>query len=164
RNTAGRGLSGPQRKVAAGGDQDSDLTAHELRRHRREPFVVAFGPLERNRDVLAINPAGLGKSLAESRNHGGARLGRAAMQIADKRGSRLLRPCRERPSRGRPAEQSDELAPPDHSITSSARSRIDVGNSTPSALAVWRLMTSSNFVACSTGKSPAFAPLRILAT
>ena len=54
--------------------------------------------------------------------------------------------------------------PPLYSITSSARSRIDVGSSIPIALAVLRLTAISNFVACSTGKSPAFAPLRILAT
>ena len=39
--------------------------------------------------------------------------------------SRLLRPRRERPRRRRAAEQRDELAPPDHSITSSARARSD---------------------------------------
>ena len=32
----------------------------------------------------------------------------------------------------------------------------------PRALAVLRLMTSSNFVGCSMGRSPALAPLRIL--
>ena len=32
----------------------------------------------------------------------------------------------------------------------------------PSALAVLRLMTSSNLVGCSTGRSAGFAPLRIL--
>src|SRR6516164_6334873 len=51
-----------------------------------------------------------------------------------------------------------------HSITSSARSRIAVGSSMPIALAVLRLTTSSNFVACSTGSSAAFAPLQIFAT
>src|SRR3989442_12843124 len=43
------------------------------------------------------------------------------------------------------AEQRDELAPL-HSITSSARSRIEVGSSMPIALAVLVLMTSSNLV------------------
>ena len=33
----------------------------------------------------------------------------------------------------------------------------------PSSLAVLRLMTSSNFDACSIGKSPAFSPFKILA-
>src|SRR5262249_59949802 len=45
----------------------------------------------------------------------------------------------------RAAEQRDELAAR-HSITSSARSRNDSGIVRPSALAVVRLMTRSNFV------------------
>ncbi len=51
-----------------------------------------------------------------------------------------------------------------HSITSSARSSSDFGTSTPSALAVLRFTTSSNLVGCSTGRSPGFAPLKILST
>jgi hypothetical protein len=50
-----------------------------------------------------------------------------------------------------------------HSITSSARNRIAVGSSMPIALAALRLTTSSNFVACSTGRSAAFVPLTIFA-
>ena len=46
-----------------------------------------------------------------------------------------------------------------YSITSSARSRIDCGISTPIALAVLRLTTRSNLVGCSIGKSAGFAPL-----
>ena len=34
----------------------------------------------------------------------------------------------------------------------------------PSALAVFRLMTNSNFVGCSTGKSAGLAPCSILST
>src|SRR5262252_7743342 len=49
------------------------------------------------------------------------------------------------------AEQRDELAPP-HSRTSSARARSDDGSSIPSALAVLRLITSSNFVGSCTGR------------
>src|SRR5262245_10095186 len=55
--------------------------------------------------------------------------------------------------RGCAADQGDELAPPHHSITSSARTSRAVGTVRPSALAVVRLMTSSNFVGCSTGIS-----------
>src|SRR5579864_9392410 len=51
-----------------------------------------------------------------------------------------------------------------YSITSSARSRIDVERSTPIAFAVLRLTANSNLVACSTGRSAGFAPLSILAT
>src|SRR5262249_51220994 len=63
----------------------------------------------------------------------------------------------------RAAEQGDERAP-FHSITSSARSRNEFGIVRPSALAVVRLMTSSNLVGCSTGMSPGLAPRRILST
>jgi hypothetical protein len=49
-------------------------------------------------------------------------------------------------------------------MTSSARARIDGGIVRPSALAVFRLITSSNFVGCWTGKSAGLAPFRILST
>ena len=73
-----------------------------------------------------------------------------------------LRARRQRPRR-RAAEQRDELAPP-HSITSSARASSVGGTSRPSALAVLRLISMSNLVGCSTGRSAGFAPLKILST
>src|SRR5262245_48231059 len=76
---------------------------------------------------------------------------------------RLLRVPGERPSGRRAAEQRDEIAP-FHSITSSARSRIDVDTSMPSALAVLRLTIVPNLVDRSTGRSLGFAPFRILST
>src|SRR5262249_13372362 len=70
---------------------------------------------------------------------------------------RSTRPC------GRTADKRDELAPP-HSITSSARA-INAGEMVrPSALAVLRLITKSNFVGSSTGRSPGFSPLSMRAT
>jgi hypothetical protein len=48
-----------------------------------------------------------------------------------------------------------------YSITSSARASTAGGTVRPSALAVVRLMTSSNFVGCSTGISPGCVPRRI---
>jgi hypothetical protein len=75
---------------------------------------------------------------------------------------RLLRARRERP-RGRTPEQRDERAAP-HSITSSARSRMDVGTWRPIALAVLRLTAISNFTGACTGKSLGFSPLRMRST
>src|SRR5215470_15785353 len=49
-------------------------------------------------------------------------------------------------------------------ITSSARASSEGGIVSPSALAVLRLMTSSNLEGCSTGRSAGFVPLRILST
>src|SRR5262249_33348794 len=74
----------------------------------------------------------------------------------------LLRARRERPRRSA-AEQSDELAPL-HSITPSARCCRNQGTPRPRALAVLRLMPSSNFVGRSTGTSAGFPPCKILTT
>ena len=49
-------------------------------------------------------------------------------------------------------------------ITSSAVANSVSGMVMPSALAVLRLITSSNLVGCSTGKSPGGSPFRIRAT
>ena len=48
-----------------------------------------------------------------------------------------------------------------YSITSSARPDSEFGTVMPSAFAVLRLMINSTFVACWTGRSAVFAPLRI---
>jgi len=48
-----------------------------------------------------------------------------------------------------------------HSITSSARASSVGGTLRPSALAVFRLITSSNFVGPWTGRSAGFSPLRM---
>src|SRR5258707_7565841 len=65
------------------------------------------------------------------------------------------------PGHSRASCEQHQLPPP-HSMTSSARARIDGGTLRPSALAVFRLTTSSNVVGCSTGGSMGLAALRIL--
>ena len=64
---------------------------------------------------------------------------------------------------GHAARHPKEL-PTFHSITSSARASSWDGTSMPSACAVLTLMTKSNFVGCSTGRSAGLAPLIILST
>ena len=49
-----------------------------------------------------------------------------------------------------------------YSITLSAPSKSEVARFSPSAFAVLRLITNSNFLACSTGRSAGFVPLSIL--
>src|SRR5262245_4642133 len=51
-----------------------------------------------------------------------------------------------------------------HSISSSANVSSEGGTVRPSALATLTLMTSSNLVVCSTGRSAGLAPFRILST
>ena len=58
--------------------------------------------------------------------------------------------------------KTENKLPPPHSITSSARARIDGGIVRPSALAVFILMTISMVVGCKTGRSAGLAPLRML--
>jgi hypothetical protein len=66
------------------------------------------------------------------------------------------------PSKWATAEGAGSLQP--HSMTSSVRARIAGGTVRPSALAVFRLTTSSNVVGCWIGRSAGAAPLRILST
>src|SRR5262249_20633112 len=73
----------------------------------------------------------------------------------------LLRARRERPRGCRAAKKEGELAPPNHSITSSARASSVGGTCRPSALAVLRLITSSYLVGACTGRSPGFSPFRM---
>ena len=65
-----------------------------------------------------------------------------------------------RGNRRHAAEKCDELAAL-HSITSSVRASSVGGMVRPSILAVWALMTNSNYDACTTGKSAGLAPLRM---
>src|SRR5262245_45796512 len=51
-----------------------------------------------------------------------------------------------------------------HRITLSARAKTFGGIVNPICLAAWRLMTESNLVGCSTGRSAGLLPLRILST
>ena len=63
--------------------------------------------------------------------------------------------------RGGPLMPTGDIAR--YSITSSASASTCGGNSMPSAFAVLRLTTNSNFADCTTGKSAGFSPLRIRA-
>src|SRR5439155_13413069 len=51
-----------------------------------------------------------------------------------------------------------------HFMTLSALNSTDCGIVRPICFAVFKLITSSNFVGCSTGRSAGFAPFRILST
>src|SRR5439155_12459417 len=113
--------------------------------------------------IATVNPAEIGKPLPECLK---SRLRlRIRLRIADQHANAphaptLLRPRRQRHRRGRAAEEGDEVASL-HSITSSAMVSSSGGTVRPSMRAVWWLMTSSNFVDCTTGRSAGLAPLRM---
>ena len=115
--------------------------------------------------LLPSRPAELLERLPECGDLG-LRL-RVALRVGDQNAEStqsraLLRVRRQRPSR-RAAEERDEFSPP-HSMTSSASASSVGGIAMPSALAVLRLITSSYFVGCCTGKSAGFSPLRMRST
>src|SRR5262249_33988938 len=144
---------------------DVGLQAHQLLRERSYPIVVIAVPTEVHPHV-AIGPTQIRKRLREHR------VATLALRIvfvprhehADAPYAvALLRARHHRPRRRAP-EPRDELSPPDHSITSSARRRIDCGTVRPSALAVLRFTTISNLVGNCTGRSAGFAPRRMRST
>src|SRR6516164_412912 len=118
---------------------------------------MAMPPIEALVSAHCLDPLP-NRNVTNSRpgRQGGNALARVVRHF-DHRLSRLLRARRERP-RGCAAEQRDELASFDHSITSSARASSVGGTSRPSALAVVKLMTRSNLVGCSTGMSAGLVP------
>src|SRR5205085_11031005 len=74
----------------------------------------------------------------------------------------LIEPINETAFRTIRGPSSSHRKPARHSMTSLARASRFGGISSASVFAVFKLMTSSSFVGCSTGRSPGFAPLKIL--
>src|SRR5262245_3945018 len=112
-------------------------------------FVISGGPTNLDLRIAAVCPTQLLQCLPERRNAGlafGIVCGYGHKNTDPPHAITLLRPRRHRPRRRRAAEQRDELAASDHSITSSARASRSSGTLRPRALAVFRLMTSSNLI------------------
>src|SRR5262249_38499999 len=145
-------------------DDNIDFEPHEFGCDLSDALRACLRPSNLDRDVAALDPTEFSQPLYECSTPLALDRRRARPQEPDHRKfGGLLRARRDRPRGCRAAEQGDELAP-FHSITSSARASSVGGTVRPSACAVIRLMTSSNFVACSTGRSPGFAPRKILST
>jgi hypothetical protein len=140
--------------------------AYELFREGVHALGIAGGVAMFDLDIASLGPSPRGEFLHKLRDAGPVL--RIVLGIAREHANAshplgMLRPRRQRPHRRRAAEQGDELAAV-HSITSSARASSVGGNSIPSAFAVVRLTTRSYLVDCSNGRSPGFAPRRILST
>jgi hypothetical protein len=75
------------------------------------------------------------------------------IQEADPCDPVLLRPGGERRGEHTDCHRDEEASPVHYWITSSARSSSDAGIVRPRAFAVFRLITRSYFVGCSTGRS-----------
>src|SRR5262249_45611011 len=138
---------------------------HELRGVSARAIRVSDAPAIVDPNIASLCPTQPLKVLPKSCDAGLSF--RIALGICDQHTdpSYLLRLLRARlhwPRSRRAANQRDELAAL-HSITSSASCWRWSGTSRPSALAVLRLITSSNVVGCITGRAPGLAPLRIVA-
>src|SRR5262249_8798691 len=140
-------------------ENDIDLEPDQFGSDLSETLAAALRPANLNRDVATFHPTEFAQPLHECGEPFTLDQGRGGAQESDGRQlAGLLRKRRERPH-NRAAEQRDELAPAHYSITSSTLASSCGGTSRPSALAVCRLMTNSNFVDCSTGRSAGLAPL-----
>src|SRR5262249_34857373 len=139
----GRGRS----RGSVGCGDDSYAAVDKIGHERGQAIVAAVEPMVLDRHVLAFDVADFLEAFTKRSSLARGAFRRSGADEPNHRHHRLLRARRERPRCRRAAEQRDELATGAHSITSSARSRIDVGRSIPIALAVLRLMAISNFVA-----------------
>jgi hypothetical protein len=120
RNRRCRGFGSQRRANAAAGQSDDiDSAADEIGDQCRQALVAGVAEAVFDRDVVALDVAGLRQTLAERHLALRVGIGRAGVQVADHRHRRLLRARGERPS-DRTADERDELAT-SHSITSSAR-------------------------------------------
>src|SRR5262249_46979287 len=132
-------------------DDDVDFEPGKLGRDFGQAIAAPVCPAIFDRDRAALDPTEVVEPPRECDRPLTFRQRCAVAQEPDNWSlRRLLRPRRNWPSR-RAAEQRDDRAPTHHSITSSARARRVAGTSRPSDLAVWALMTSSNFDVCTTG-------------
>src|SRR5262249_30578364 len=140
------------------------LTMNQVGRKCWQAIVMILRPAVLDRHIPPLHIAGLRKTLEKWRGKRRICVGRRAGEKSNHWHRRLLCSCGERPRGCRAAEQRDELAAAVHSITSSARASTLVGISSPSALAVLRLITSLYLVAAWTGSSAGFSPLRMRST
>src|SRR5262249_41064412 len=127
-------------------DDDIDLEPDELGRDLSETLGASLRPAILDRNGPILDPAEFAQPLHKCGDPRALRRRPGRAQEPNGRQlSRLLRARRRRPRRSHAAKQRDEVAPSDHSITSSARTSSVGDTSKPRALAVLRLRTVSYF-------------------
>ena len=160
RNRIGRPLQGQSARC---GMRDNHIGGkrHQLLGEGGDAIRTSRRPAVVDAQIASIDPSQGLQAVVQPGDH---QL-RLLIAFADARQDRdpphaLLSARRQWPRHRRAAEKRDDVAAPFHSITSSARPSSVRGTVSPSALAVLRLMISSTFVACCTGRSAGFSPLR----
>jgi hypothetical protein len=148
--------------IAAVGNDDVDGQRRKLGRHRWQAGEISSRQPVFDRNVATLDIAELAQPLPQSGEY--PRVGplcRRQDADADEL-FWLLRAADPRRDCG--GSERDQYVAAAHSMTSSARARMDCGTVSPSAFAVLRLTTNSNLVGSWTGKSRGFSPRRILST
>src|SRR5262249_27460427 len=143
------------------GDQHIGLQADQLFRKCLNSVCIGVAPTIINSNIAAILPAELLKALlkkGDARTDIGIAFGDRHQHAYAPYALGLLRARRERPRRRRAAEQRDECAAL-HSITSSASESKLSEILTPSAFAVFKLITNWNLTVSITGRSAGLTPL-----
>src|SRR5262249_49414388 len=146
-------------RVNPGRYNHCDSALNQIGGERGQSIIVTVRPAVFDGYIAPLVIPGFGEALPEPVHPLRRIAGRHSAEESDYRRRRWLRACRERPRR-RAANERDELAPLDHSITSSASASSLSGIWRPSALAVLRLITNSYLVGACTGRSAGFSPLR----
>src|ERR1700730_1343829 len=161
---AGCLLGSPGSLCASSGHDDINLEGNQFGRKSGKALRLPLGISVFDHDVAALDVTEVTQSLEEGLVSMGAS-GPVERQIAyasDLGG--LLRLGGERRGEQAASQTSEECPAIHYWIPSSARPSSDCGIVSPSALAVLRLMTSSNFEGSSMGKLAGLAPLRIRST
>jgi hypothetical protein len=140
------------------------IQPNQLSRQARESFVAAIGRSVLDDEVLLLDIPKFEQAASKALEVGSVDRRRRSLEHADAIDFLRLRLADERRREYAPTHCNDECPPVHHRMISSARTRMDCGMVRPRAFAVLRLITNSNFVGCSTGRSAGFVPLRILST
>ena len=147
--------------------QDGGIEPHQFLCESAERLRLPARRSKLQDNILSLDVTQFAQSRSQGsdrlRIHAGRQRG-SDHDTHDRHLSRLLSLHGERRRQNVEDNAADERPPIHHSITSSARSRSDDGITRPSALAVFRLIISSNFAGCSIARSPGLAPFRIRST
>jgi len=148
------------------GDTVSDLAAktEKVVQDKIDQGKPVLRDLQASAGAAIDKAAGLARDASSAGIQAVAQASDAIQGVAREVGNKVDQAATTAYQQGARAEGKNKFAAAVHSITLSARSRIESGILMPSAFAALRLMNSSNVVGCSTGRSPGFAPLRILST
>src|SRR5262249_45947473 len=144
------------------GVNHAHLATDQVRGQCGQAIVLTVRPMIFDRNVAALDKPSLAQALVKGRRCIGA--GPPDRKNSDHRHRVLLRARGERRARRGAANERNEFAAPHHWINSSARRTSVAGISRPIALAVLRLITSSNLVGNCTGRSLILAPRRMRST